>query len=234
MEPPSTDRRALLRQRHREAILEAAAELLNEAGGTRFTVDQLAARADISRRTVFNHFASLDDVVVAVCAAVLDTVVDTFLAIADTSSVGAGESPDDAPGAASAASLFDQLTRTLRSSDLVPPMAYLSRALGGSTGEWTPQQATIVGRAFTDVSARLSGAMVARHPHVAPIDIHILVGSLMSGVMVLNRVWFEATGAAEDDHSRAVWSELVDRLVVTFRTGYGTPAEPATGPPALT
>lgn len=213
MTPSPTDRRALLRQRHRAAILDAAAALLHESGGTRFTVDRLAERADVSRRTVFNHFGSLDDVVVAVAGSVLDTVVDTFLAIADSS----------APGTADGASLFDQLTQTLRSSDLVPPMAYLTRALGGPTQEWTPQQETIIGRAFTDVSARLSGAMAERHPDVAAIDIQILVSTLMSGVIVLNRFWSEATGAAEDEHSRQVWAELVDRLVTTFRTGYGGP-----------
>ncbi|MGW6228038.1 helix-turn-helix domain-containing protein, partial [Cellulosimicrobium cellulans] len=64
---PATDRRAALRARHRRAIVDAAASLMEENGGARFTVDELAARADVARRTIFNHFASLDDVVVEVC-----------------------------------------------------------------------------------------------------------------------------------------------------------------------
>lgn len=194
--------------------MTAAASLLSEANGTRFAVDQLAERADVSRRTIFNHFASLEDIVVAVCSDVLDTLVDTFLAVADHAT-GADDS------------LFDQLTETLRRTDLVPPMAYLTRALGGPAGEWTPQQEVMLGRAFTAVSARLSDEMASRHPDVDPLDIHLLVGALMSGVTVLYRHWFDATGAAESEQSRRLWAGLVDRLVATFRAGYGPTTDPA-------
>lgn len=63
----TTDRRAALKAKHRAAILQAARDLVDERGGREFSVDDLAARADIARRTVFNHFASLDEVLLAVC-----------------------------------------------------------------------------------------------------------------------------------------------------------------------
>ena len=62
MTEPATDRRAALKERSRQAIVQAAAELMDETGGTAFTVDELAERADVSRRTVFNHFASLEEI----------------------------------------------------------------------------------------------------------------------------------------------------------------------------
>lgn len=49
-------RRERQRQRIRSAILEAALELFAEQGYAATTIDQIAERADLARRTVFNHF----------------------------------------------------------------------------------------------------------------------------------------------------------------------------------
>ncbi|MEK8226313.1 TetR/AcrR family transcriptional regulator [Oerskovia sp. M15] len=76
------DRRAALKARHRRAIVDAAAALIGESGGTDFSVDELAGRADVSRRTVFNHFGSLDEVVTEVCSEVVGAALDRLDAIA--------------------------------------------------------------------------------------------------------------------------------------------------------
>ncbi|WP_240980745.1 MULTISPECIES: TetR/AcrR family transcriptional regulator [Streptomyces] len=49
-------RRERQRQRIRSAILDAALELFAEQGYAATTIDQIAERADLARRTVFNHF----------------------------------------------------------------------------------------------------------------------------------------------------------------------------------
>ena len=86
------NRFAALKARHRRAILDAAKELISEGGAARFSVDQLAERADVSRRTVFNHFASIDDVVTTVCTEVLGVVTQTYSNGAhDVIEVAAGE-----------------------------------------------------------------------------------------------------------------------------------------------
>jgi AcrR family transcriptional regulator len=183
--------------------------MMRESGGVHFTVDELARRADVSRRTVFNHFASVDDIVATVCSEVLGAVVDTFV---DLSGAADGD----------ATPMFDQLAGTLRATDLVTPMSYLTRVLGGEAQ--SPVQAMFLVRAFTEVSERLAAAMAGRHPDAELLDIQLLVGSVMSGVVVLHRQWLAVTAGVDDEHSQAVWASLLERLLTTFRTGFGSDA----------
>jgi len=209
------DRRAALKERHRAAILEAAAALMQEARGVAFSVDELAERADVSRRTVFNHFASLDDVVVTVCSEVLGGLVDTFMTAAGTVPSG-----DD-----SLAAMLDDLVHALRATDLVGPMAYLTRVVGGAAPD-SPLTARVLQLAFADVTVRLAGAMATRHPDADPLDVDLLVHVFMGGLLVLNRHW-SAEGAEDTPAARRRWSELVDRLVDDVRTGFGARQTPA-------
>lgn len=206
--PTAPDRRAALKERHRRAIIDAAASLMESTGGIEFSVDDLATRADVSRRTVFNHFASLDDVVREVCADVLGALVDRFVASAAV-----------APAEGRGPVMFDAMVHALRTTDLVTPMAYLTRTLGYD-GETSPARAVLLQRSLEHVADRFSTAMVERHPGADPLEVDLLVNALLSGVVVLHRHWYLRTGAADDDASRAVWTALVDRLVANVGDGY--------------
>src|SRR5688572_12908020 len=110
--------------RHHESLIRAAIELLEERGGARFSVTELAERAEVSRRTVFNHFESLDAVLAQAGSTVLAEVLDNQLREA-TRDRAAG--PDE--------SMVEDLARYLAQADLVPPLARLARMLGGSSPE---------------------------------------------------------------------------------------------------
>lgn len=213
--PPAapTDRRTVLKQRHRQAIVDAAAALLETRGVQRFTVDELAERADVSRRTVFNYFASLDDVVIAVCSDVLGGLVDTFVANA------VAEPPVDDTSAA----MFAEIVHAIRTTELVGPMAYLTRSLGGpgQVDVEEPWVATLLLRAFSEISRRFVAAMAVRHPAADALDVQLLVNSLMSGLIVLYHHWFAATGATDDAASRHAWAADVEHLVAAVGSGYG-------------
>ncbi|TDE94926.1 TetR/AcrR family transcriptional regulator [Occultella glacieicola] len=210
--PPDGDRRTALKARHRRAIIDAAAVLIDETGVATFTVDELAARADVSRRTIFNHFDSIDDVVTTVCSEVLEGVLDEFMV---------------RPPATGAVDMFDELADVLRATDLVPPMAYLTRVIGmEDPGDPSPRQAVMLLSAFTDVSQRLSDELTTRHPGTDLLDIHLMVSALFGGLVVLHRYWFEATGAAVDSESRRVWSDLLERLIIATRTGHRASSTP--------
>lgn len=210
---PSPDRRTALKSRHRQAIVDAAAALMEERTGIDFTVDELAVRADVSRRTVFNHFSSVDDVVIEVCGDVLNAVVETL-----------AEVPPE--GGGTEASMMEEVAEAFRSTDLVAPMAYLTRMLGGPNEESSPRQALMTLRVFTEVSNRLLAAMLRRRPDADKLAVHLLVGSVAGGVGVLYHHWAAETAAVDTPQSREVWTRHLERLIRAVRNGHGTESPP--------
>jgi AcrR family transcriptional regulator len=81
--------RAAQRRRTRKAIVDAAAALL--AGGTTPSIDEIAAAADVSRRTVYMYFPTLDQLLIdAALGALSRTTIDRAIAAAPH-----GETPED-------------------------------------------------------------------------------------------------------------------------------------------
>ena len=209
MTTTAPDRRAALKARHRAAILEAARDLLDERGGPSFGVDELAARADVARRTVFNHFASLSEVMLSVCDEALSVLVDDFLASVSSTAMGDG----------SRAAMFDELAIAVHESKLVEPIAAIVRVLGGPAAA-DARTAELTGAAFGRVTSRLIVEVERRHPGADPLDVELLIGSLMNGIATIARHWVDRTGARVDDASRAVWEQLLARLLHSLRSGY--------------
>lgn len=216
--PAPTDRREALKARHRRAIVDAAAALMREIGGTSFTVDQLAERADVSRRTVFNHFATLDDIVLEVFGEMLATIIDDIDAnLASQATERSGVVP-----------VFDQVTAAIRSTDLVAPVIELTRIFGDGLdlvhGEEraapTSRQAVLFERAVNGLGARISTTVLRHHPTLDPFELEVMCGALVSGALVAHQYWYEATGAADTPESRQVWDGLLDRLLAVARSGY--------------
>ena len=74
-----TDLRATHAQRTRVAIRAAALTLTRERGYAAMTVDDVAALAGVSRRTVFNHFSSKADLLVVGLEPPEPEVVEAFI-----------------------------------------------------------------------------------------------------------------------------------------------------------
>ena len=74
-----TDLRATQAQRTRAAIRAAALTLTRERGYTAMTVDDVAALAGVSRRTVFNHVSSKADLLVVGLEPPAPAVVEAFV-----------------------------------------------------------------------------------------------------------------------------------------------------------
>ena len=205
------DRRAALKARHRQAILDAAAALIRERGKPRFSVDELAELADVARRTIFNHFSSLDEIVLITCTRVLTDAVDEFRAATRATPTGDG----------TRVSLFSEIAAALRGMDLPSVIAYLWGVLAEEGEDGKSQSA--MQDVFALTTEQLSLEIAGRTLDLDQLEVEILVSSLMNGVAVAARHWVTLTGATLDAPSRAIWNDLLDRLIEAVRTGYSPP-----------
>ncbi|MBR8743051.1 TetR/AcrR family transcriptional regulator [Nocardiopsis sp. MG754419] len=217
---PPADRREALKARHRRAIIDAAAELMTEIGGTDFTVDQLAARADVSRRTVFNHFKTVDDITLEVFREMLGVVLDNVDA-----NLGAADGRT---------SMFDRVAAALRVTDLVTPITELTRIFHDEDEDGRPtqildlgyraldpRQAVLFERAITDLGTRIAATTLRHHPSADPLEVDLMCGALVGGALAVVRHWASTTGGVDSPESRRVWDTLLDRMIATYRDGFG-------------
>ena len=202
------DRRAELKARHRQAILDAADSLIRERGKPQFSVDELAERADVSRRTVFNHFASLDEVTMTTCTRLLSDVVDEFRAATRATPARDG----------SLSALFAEITSAVRAIDLPTVVAYLCGVLAADAESGRSPHA--LGDVFTRATEQVSREIADRSSAIDEFEVAILVSSVMNGVAVVAGHWIARTGGTLDGSSRIVWDDLVDRMVATLQSGY--------------
>lgn len=211
---PMTDRRVTLKERRRRAILDAAAALIAERGRPRFGVDELAVRADVSRRTVFNHFDSLDDVVLTLASETLEAVMQTL-------DVVGAETPTVVEG--TRAEFFDEIAELLRRTDLPHTIATLYWTLcdidGAVPGEG-PLQRELVDRAFSRAAEHMSAEVARRRPGMDRVDIDLLVTALVHGVGVIAHHWLTTTEDITAPEALASWDRLIDRLLLSVRSGF--------------
>jgi TetR/AcrR family transcriptional regulator, regulator of autoinduction and epiphytic fitness len=205
IEVPPVDRRAALKARHRRAILDAATALISEGGSARFSVDQLAERADVSRRTVFNHFVSVDDVLTTACTELLATVV--------------GDVREMVTAGPARTSMFESLAVAIRATDVPGIISFIWRALG-CFGPDDPRPMGIFQAAFSRTTDELALQLADRYGAEDPLDAQLLVSSLIHGAEVIAHRWIHETQATTDDAARARWNELLERLIENIRTGY--------------
>jgi TetR/AcrR family transcriptional regulator, regulator of autoinduction and epiphytic fitness len=206
---PQPDRRAALKEKHRAAILGAARDLVHEQGGPRFSVDDLASKADVARRTIFNHFASLDEVLLTLCGDVLDGLVDDFVADVAAKPVGEGTQ----------ASMFEEMAQSLRSFDLPSAIVDIVLILGTPSPD-DPRGQALTNETFARAADRLVAEVERRNSTLDPLDARLLVGSLMSGLNIVAKQWVHEVGPRLDEESRAEWQRLLTRMLSTVRSGY--------------
>jgi TetR/AcrR family transcriptional regulator of autoinduction and epiphytic fitness len=215
---PRPDREAASKARKRRRIVDAARELLAERAGTDFSVEEVAERAGLSRRTIFNYFPSVDDLLVEVGTEMLGGLVAT-LRVADVAPVADPVTEDVR------AALFAELTEALHTVDLVPAMVQLTQVLGG-VSRTHPRVAASVQLALVRLVDRMVTEIRARHPEADLLDVELLAASLVGGLVVLYQHWSAQEGVVDTPRSRATWGTLLDRLVTTVGNGYlhGAPA----------
>ncbi|GMA24062.1 putative regulatory protein, TetR family [Luteimicrobium album] len=134
--PPAPDLRARKREATREALATAAFALARDHGLDGFTVDDVARRADVSRRTFFNYFTSKEQAVTAVVGLRISSLLD------EVETRIAGEQQDSQGADKAGYDLLDLAVRTLLSTDSVETFRALIR-LAEDSPELVPHLAGI-------------------------------------------------------------------------------------------
>lgn len=210
------ERRGSSREQRRCALLAAARALASAHGPDGFTVDRLAAEAGVSRRTVFNHFAGVDQLLVAVCEQVLAEVTTDLLAAVDRLTADLPVGRDGSRAA------LDALGEAVRVVDLPQAIVTIAQVLGGPD---VPDEraATISRTAFEHVGGRLRDRLLDRAPDLDPLDLELSLSFLTNGIALLAGHWLEhhpdltsPVGAT----ARADWDRLIDRLLHRLRVGH--------------
>ncbi len=225
----------LREQRHR-ALVDAARALATEHGADGFTVDRVAMLAGVSRRTVFNHFAGMDQLLVAVCEQILTEVTTDLLE-------GVDRGTADLPvGVAGGPAALDAVCEATRDVDLPTAIVTIQHVLGGP--DVADERADAISRtALEHVAGRLRERLLERAPGLDPLDLELTLTLLTSGLATIARHWLEehASPAPDVRHenprfapeksmtsgpvrvtpdARAAWDRLLDRLLHRLRAGH--------------
>ena len=196
-----TDRRTALRLRHRRAILDAAKAIIAEQGASGVTLSLLAERADISQRTVFNHFKSIDDVVTTSCTEELSAVMEAFT-----------QEASDGTADGSLTAIFAGLANALRSSDVPAILSYLWKALGPVEPS-DPRPLQIMQAAFSRTTAQFGLELARRHQSVDVLEVQLLTSLLIHGTGVMAEHWITTVQGSTDEPARELWDELMERVI---------------------
>lgn len=205
--PDVADRREAQKQRSREQILQAAEELVNQQRSARFSVDELAERADVSRRTIFNHFASLDDVLITLAAERLQPFIAHF-----------AETIRSAPQPITRASVFDAAILTLNRDDLLDMIAFFARSLGDDCGI-IDHTDILFHTTLTRTGDALIAEIVSASELLDEFDAEVVVNQAIGGIDAVARHWARATDTNLTPESRERFNELLARVTATWPTG---------------
>lgn len=200
----------MLKARSRRSILDAATALVSERGGPAFTVEELAERADVSRATVFNYFPSVSDVLVTASVEKFESVWAAF----DEATTAAP------PTDGSRAAVFDEVARSLRATEL-PDVIVSVGAVVGRGDQASPRHEALLHKVMDRTSLHLAEQVAARYPSWSRLEVDLLIGSLVNGVIIASSHWFLDAAGELSNESRAIWARMLDRVILGARSGYG-------------
>ncbi len=212
----SYDGRGVRREQRRAAILDAARTLAAEQGADGFTIDRVATLAGVSRRTVFNHFTGLDQLMVAVCEQILTEVIADLLAGVDR---GTADLPAGTEGSRAA---LDAVCEAARGVDLPTAIVAITQVVGGT--DVADERADGISRtAFELVAGRLHERLLHRAPGLDPLDLELTLILLTNGLSAIARHWIHAHPDLDLEvpaDARVDWDRLLDRLLMRLRVGH--------------
>ncbi|MDR1823892.1 MAG: TetR/AcrR family transcriptional regulator [Bifidobacteriaceae bacterium] len=186
------------------AIIEAAVRLSEERGLGHFTADELAEAAGVSRRTIFNHFASVDHAAYEGVFAEVENMLQHWIAAM------ASLSPDTTalPPA------FQAMSQAILAEDLAPAFKRITQLLAAGSDVdmsfvfWEQGVLQRLGTAMTET-------IMAAAPRLPRLEVEVMVASTLSAVAVVFTEWLQTPKP-----SRPALRRLLTRAVEQVGRGY--------------
>lgn len=210
-----SDKREATKWRNRRAIVDAAAQLTAEHGIDGFTVEALAERAGVSRRTIFNHFSSADEAIFASFAGNLDQLYEQ---------VGSALGTEPFASLSEACAAF---TAALRSVDILTPMhpsivllASMERDRQQSSPERLRSDEVWMIGLMEGIVRECIESFRERMGSGELWEVRLLVEMAVAAMSASMKQWTETTDQTLTDENRRAWAFLLDRSLTRLETGF--------------
>lgn len=190
------------KQNTRNTIALAALELAKTHGYEALTVDLVAAEADVSRRTFFNYFSSIDDCLTEWVRRILDRAIEEM-----------DKQPLDIPVMESAIKAFGALT----DDDSLRRVAELSRV-----GTKSQSLQAIGLSSWHDCAARVSDHLIEFRKDIAPFDAKIFSQVVIGGAMSAFQEWERTVASAPTPADLKRLEEFIHRALLLIKEGFPT------------
>jgi TetR/AcrR family transcriptional regulator of autoinduction and epiphytic fitness len=207
------DRHQAQRLENNRAIKLAALNLAEERGLGNFTVEELAARAEVSRRTFFNHFGSIQE---AIKAGLRDLVLDASEDV--MGQLLGGLSRADKPNTEE---VFRLLSDALLSVDFTASIRRICAVLGVDLAQSGLHNAWF-GEVFAAVLEDFDDLLEAQAPDIVPGERRLLARLMLTSVEVSAEQWCLTSMDLPIDAAQTAWREIHGSTIARLAAGYGT------------
>ncbi|GAA2244790.1 hypothetical protein GCM10010401_17590 [Rarobacter faecitabidus] len=186
-------------------MLAAARVLVAERGAFDLTFDEIAERAEVSRRTIFNHFPTREDLVIALCEDVVVDVIEAMTLELQAAPTGAYTVPD----------YFAALTSSLTAIDLPAVIERIAKLI--DPDDRPARRTALLTTAFSTVGTLIHDETRRRLPTLGELQVDLLASAFINGICVIAETWHSDPGA---DPDRSKWSAMLSTLMSSLERGY--------------
>jgi len=204
-------RQQALKARHRQAIMDAALVLARDSGVGGFTANELAERADVAKRTIFNHFSSVQE---AVFEALTVRVKNAVASIS-------GALPARSESGADLSELLEAFSHAFLEVELLEPLLEVA-AIVDQPAEQS-EAARWMGRILFDVTSPLRMVVDDRAPSADPLGKALFVQTILGVLAVSFQHWYLETGGDDTPETRITWAHVVSASFAQIQSGFLAP-----------
>lgn len=197
---PSDGRRERRARETRERIIESALELAAEDPASRLTAERIADRADVSRRTFFNYFPSVEAAFFAPVHLLLQAAVEHL-----------EQGPQDA-------SLLESLTHAMHAAAEEESLDRLGRC--AHLGTRLPQLQGSDLEQWEAADALLTEAFEERYPQLTQYEARCLTGAVIGTCRAAILEWQGGTGDRDGPSAATELRDLIDIALTRVATGF--------------